>query len=245
MLYTLTENTQVAKNTWRMALTGDTSKFTRAGQFVQFQVPEFYLRRPLSVCDWNESGLTLIYKVVGSGTQAMTRMQAGETADLLTGLGNGYDVKPCTPILIGGGVGIPPLYRLCKDLMERGMKPAVVLGFNTKDEIFLADAFKALGAEVIVTTVDDSFGMKGYATQGAETLPPSYDYVYTCGPDPMLKAVFKFCEKRNISGQFSLEERMACGFGACMGCTCKTADGSKRICVDGPVLTKEELPWQR
>ena len=243
MLYTITENAQIAKNTWRMKLTGDTGKLLRPGQFVQFKVPEFYLRRPLSVCDWDEQSLTLIYKAVGRGTEAMARMRPGETADLLTGLGNGYTVKPCAPLLIGGGVGVPPLYRLCKDLIALGVEPAVVLGFNTKDEIFLAEEFKALGAKVHVTTVDGSFGVKGFVTRGAETLPTSCDYVYACGPEAMLRAVFRFCNDRCISGQFSLEERMACGFGACMGCTIRTTGGAKRVCLDGPVFSKEELLW--
>ena len=241
MPYTVTENTLLAKNTWQITLAGDTGSLQKPGQFVQFKVPEFYLRRPLSVCDWDEQSLTLIYKVVGHGTEAMTRMQAGDTADLLTGLGNGFTLKPCMPVLIGGGVGVPPLYRLCKDLIAQGMKPAVVLGFNAKDEIFYADEFRTLGADVTVTTVDGSVGVKGYVTHGAEAL--DYDYVYTCGPGAMLKAVFKLCGERGISGQFSLEERMACGFGACMGCSIQTRGGAKRVCADGPVFPMEELLW--
>ncbi len=244
MTYSLAGNTQVAKNTWRMRLLGDTGKLRRPGQFVQFKVPDFYLRRPLSVCDWDGRSLTLIYKVVGHGTEAMARMREGDEADLLTGLGNGFDVKACAPMVIGGGVGIPPLYRLCRELIARGVKPAVLLGFNAKDEIFLADEFEALGAQVHVATVDGSFGVKGYVTQAAEALPQLYDYVYTCGPEPMLKAVFRMCEQRGISGQFCLEERMACGFGACMGCAVQTTGGAKRVCLDGPVFAKEELPWQ-
>lgn len=243
MLYTIAENTQIAKNTWRMKLPGDTSKLLRPGQFVQFKVPGFYLRRPLSVCDWDAQSLTLIYKTVGRGTEAMAEMREGETADLLTGLGNGYTVKPCSPLLIGGGVGVPPLYRLCKDLIALGVKPAVALGFNAKDEIFLAEEFEALGVKVLVTTADGSFGVKGFVTRGAETLADACDAVYACGPEPMLKAVFRFCNDRGVSGQFSLEERMACGFGACMGCTIQTSGGAKRVCLDGPVFFKEELPW--
>ena len=241
MLYTITGNSQIAKNTWRMTFNGDTSRFTRPGQFVQLKVPGFYLRRPISVCDFNGRGLTLIYKVVGHGTQAMTRMQAGEDADLLAGLGNGYTAKSCKPLLIGGGCGIPPLYKLYRDLMEMNMRPAVVLGFNTRVEAFLETEFKALGAVVTVTTVDGSYGVEGYAPQAAEDL--EFDYVYTCGPDAMLKAVFRLCGNRGVSGQFSLEERMACGFGACMGCTIQTVNGAKRVCADGPVFEKEELPW--
>ena len=242
MPYTITENIQIAKNTWRMELDGDTSNLTRPGQFVQFKVPAFYLRRPLSVCDWDGQSLTLVYKVIGHGTEAMVRMRPGETADLLTGLGNGYTVKACEPLLIGGGCGIPPLFGLCKDFVRQGITPAVVLGFNTKDEVFLEAEFRDLGADVTATTVDGSYGLQGYATQGAA--PLRFDYVYTCGPGPMLKAVFSLCGERGISGQFSLEERMACGFGACMGCTIQTVNGAKRVCKDGPVFQKEELPWQ-
>ena len=241
MVYTITENVQIAKNTWRMALSGDTSKLLRPGQFVQFQVPDFYLRRPISICDWDENSLTLIYKVIGHGTEAMARMRADGEADLLTGLGNGYTVKPCKPLLIGGGCGVPPLYKLCKALIQQDMKPQVVLGFNAKDEVFLEDEFKALGASVTVTTVDGSCGEQGFAPEATEAL--DFDYVYACGPDAMLKAVYRLCDKRGISGQFSLEERMACGFGACMGCTIELRSGAKRVCADGPVFKKEELPW--
>lgn len=243
MPYTVTENAWIAKNTWRMVLSGDTSKFTRPGQFVQFLVPGFYLRRPISVCDWDDQTLTLIYKTVGHGTEAMAHIQPGSEADLLPGLGNGFTVKPCSPVLIGGGVGVPPLYRLCKDFIARGMKPAAVLGFNTKDEVFYAEEFAALGAQVTVTTADGSLGVKGFVTQGLETLIASADYAYACGPMPMLKAVYGWCGGRGIGGQFSLEERMACGFGACMGCTIQTANGPKRVCADGPVFLKEELLW--
>ena len=241
MVYTITENVQIAKNTWRMALSGDTSKLLHPGQFVQFQVPDFYLRRPISICDWDENSLTLIYKVIGHGTEAMARMRANGEADLLTGLGNGYTVQSCKPLLIGGGCGVPPLYKLCKALIQQDMKPQVVLGFNAKDEVFLEDEFKALGASVTVTTVDGSCGEQGFAPEAAEAL--DFDYVYACGPDAMLKAVYRLCDKRGISGQFSLEERMACGFGACMGCTIELRSGAKRVCADGPVFKKEELPW--
>jgi dihydroorotate dehydrogenase electron transfer subunit len=243
MPYTVTENAWIAKNTWRMTLAGDTSGFTRPGQFVQFRVPGFYLRRPISVCDWDHQTLTLIYKTVGHGTEAMARMQAGDEADLLAGLGNGFTVKPCHPVVIGGGVGVPPLYRLCRDLLTQGIQPAAVLGFNAKDEIFYTEEFEALGAKVTVTTVDGSSGIRGYVTQGLETLPASIDYTYACGPMPMLRAVYDWCGGHRISGQFSLEERMACGFGACMGCTIQTANGPKRVCADGPVFLKEELLW--
>ncbi len=243
MQYTLTQNALLAKNTWRMQLSGDTSRFTRPGQFVQVQVPGFYLRRPISVCDWDEESLTLIYKAVGRGTDAMTRMMPGASVDLLTGLGNGFTVNACKPLLLGGGVGVPPLYKLCKDLVAQGMRPAVALGFNTQAEIFLTAEFKALGADVTVTTADGSFGTKGFVTQGAQTLKGTFDYVYACGPELMLKAVFRLCRELGVSGQLSLEERMACGFGACMGCTIQTNNGAKRVCADGPVFETEELPW--
>ncbi len=241
MAYTITENAQIAKSTWRMAITGDTANITRPGQFVQLQVPGFYLRRPISVCDFDQNSLTLIYKVIGHGTEAMTRMKPGDEADLLTGLGNGYTVKHCKPLLIGGGCGVPPLYKLCKVLIAQGMTPQVVLGFNSEDEVFLEDEFKTLGAAVTVTTVDGSCGEQGFATQAAE--PLAFDYVYACGPDAMLKAVYTLCQAHGVSAQFSLEERMACGFGACMGCTIHTNSGAKRVCADGPIFEKEELPW--
>ena len=243
MLYTVTENTLIAKNTRRMKLTGDTSGFRRPGQFVQFSVPGFFLRRPLSVCDWDDQSLTLIYKVIGHGTEAMARMRPGETADLLTGLGNGFEVRACTPVIIGGGCGVPPLYGLCRKLISQGLRPAVVLGFNTKDEVFLENEFTALGVDVTVATADGSYGIKGLVTDGVSSLSAPFDYLYTCGPEPMLKAVFQLCAERGISGQFSLEERMACGFGACMGCSIQTANGPKRVCADGPVFEKEALLW--
>ncbi len=241
MLYTIEENTLIARNTRRMRLTGDTGTLVRPGQFVQFRVPEFFLRRPLSVCDWDEQSLTLIYKVVGRGTEAMARMLPGVTADLLTGLGNGFDVKACAPLLIGGGCGAPPLYRLCRDLIRAGCRPTVLLGFNSKDEVFLEHEFQSLGADVTVSTADGTYGREGFVT---EALPPGFfDTVYTCGPEPMLKAVFRLCAERGVSGQFSLEERMACGFGACMGCSIQTRSGARRVCLDGPVFSKEELLW--
>jgi dihydroorotate dehydrogenase electron transfer subunit len=241
MPYTLAENTQIANNTWLMKLLGDASGFKRPGQFVQFKVPGFYLRRPLSVCDWDKQSITLIYKVVGNGTDAMTHMQKNDSVDLLTGLGNGFNVKACTPLLIGGGCGVPPLYKLCRKIIHAGCRPTVILGFNSKEDVFFEDEFRALGTDVTVSTVDGSYAVKGYVTGAIPDLP--FDYVYTCGPEPMLKAVFNLCGQRGISGQFSLEERMACGFGACMGCTIQTASGPKRVCADGPVFEKEELLW--
>jgi len=225
---------------YKMKLQGDVSDITSSGQFVNIKLDGLYLRRPISVCDCEGDMLTLIYKVVGKGTEQMAEMTAGEELNILTGLGNGYDVSLSgdRPLLLGGGVGVPPLYMLCKKLMAEGKNVSVVLGFNTKDEVFCEDDFKALGADVFVTTVDGSYGIKGFVTDAMKDI--DYSYFYTCGPEPMLKAIFK---ASSTSGQFSFEERMGCGFGACMGCSCKTVTGYKRICKDGPVLKKEEILW--
>ncbi len=239
-IFTVISNEALNKSVYKMILSGDTSAVTSCGQFVNIKIKGKYLRRPISVCDYSEETLTIIYKTVGSGTEMMSKFKAGEELDVLTGLGNGYDTEKSgnTPLLIGGGAGVPPLYRLAKDLINEGKKVTVVLGFNTKDEIFYEKEFSRLGAEVKVTTVDGSRGTKGFVT---DAFPENYSYFYTCGPEPMLKAVYK-CTK--TSGQFSFEERMGCGFGACMGCSCKTVTGFKRICKDGPVLLKEEILWE-
>ena len=238
-MFKITGNTALTNNVMRMTLTGDTSAITHPGQFVNIKLDGLFLRRPISVCDCENGTLTLIYKVVGKGTEQMQHMQEGEL-DLLSGLGNGYDTSLSgdKPLLLGGGVGVPPLYMLCKQLIAEGKQVSVVLGFNTKDEIFYENEFKQLGAQVYVTTVDGSYGIKGFVTTAMETI--EYTHVFTCGPEPMLKAVYNACK---TSGQFSFEERMGCGFGACMGCSCKTKYGNKRICKDGPVLTKEEIIW--
>ncbi|MDO4515964.1 MAG: dihydroorotate dehydrogenase electron transfer subunit [Bacillota bacterium] len=223
-----------------MVLTGDTSAITGPGQFVNIALEGKFLRRPISVCDWAEGSLTIIYKVVGKGTDQMSRMPAGTELDILTGLGNGYDLDKSgdTPLLIGGGAGIPPMFALAKKLLAQGKKPAVILGFNKAEELFLEEAFQALGMPVTVATADGSLGVKGFVT---DAMPDGgYTHIYTCGPEPMLKAVYN---KSVTSGQFSFEERMGCGFGACMGCTCKTKYGNKRICREGPVLEKEEIIW--
>ena len=240
-LFTITENIPLTKNVYRMGLAGDTSDITVSGQFVNILLDGFYLRRPISVCDRENGLLTIIYKVVGKGTEAMAKMTAGQTLDVLTGLGNGYDLTKCgdKPLLIGGGVGVPPLYMLAKQLREAGKEVSVILGFNTKDEVFCEEDFKALGCTVTVTTVDGSYGVKGFVTNA---LPEEYSYFYTCGPEPMLKALYKATK---TSGQFSFEERMGCGFGACMGCSCKTVTGNKRICKEGPVLVKEDIIWDK
>lgn len=221
-----------------MTLAGDTGEITASGQFVNIKLDGLFLRRPISVCDCENGVLTIVYKVVGKGTEQMSKMKSG-SLDVLTGLGNGYDLSLSgeRPLLLGGGVGVPPLYMLAKKLIKEGKKVSVILGFNTRDEVFYENEFKALGADVKVTTADGSYGIKGFVTDAVEE---GYTHAYTCGPEPMLKAVYN---KITTSGQFSFEERMGCGFGACMGCSCKTKYGNKRICKDGPVLIKEEIVW--
>ena len=239
-IFEIIENKKIAKNTYECRLAGDISDITAPGQFVNIKLDGFYLRRPISVCDAEEGALTLIYKVVGKGTEQMAASGKGTSWLTLTGLGNGYDtaVSGERPLLIGGGAGVPPMYMLCKKLIAEGKKPSVILGFGGADEIFYKEEFEALGATVYVTTVDGSFGIKGFVTDAMDGV--DYTYFYTCGPEPMLKAVYN---KSVTSGQFSFEERMGCGFGACMGCSCKTKYGNKRICRDGPVLVKEEIIW--
>lgn len=236
--YKLLSNEKIAKDVYKMVLEGDTQYITAPGQFINIRLAGKFLRRPISVCDCDGSTITIIYKVVGSGTEYMSKLEKGTVLDILTGLGNGYDISKSTkPLLIGGGVGVPPLYMLAKKLIASGQKPVVILGFNTKDEIFYEEEFKSIGCDVRVTTVDGSYGIKGYVT---DAFPDDYDYFYTCGPMPMFRAIEKAA---NTSGQYSFEERMGCGFGACMGCSCKTKYGSKRICKDGPVLEREEIIW--
>lgn len=238
-VFTITKNDKLTSNVYIMALKGDTTDI-KCGQFVNIKLDGLFLRRPISVCDVEGDVLTIIYKVVGRGTEQMSQMGAGEKLDLLTGLGNGYDTSLSgeRPLLLGGGVGVPPLYLLCKNLVSEGKRPTVVLGFNTSDEIFYENEFKELGAEVIVATADGSYGVKGFVTDAISDI--DYSYFYTCGPEPMLKAVYRTTK---TSGQLSFEERMGCGFGACMGCSCKTVTGYKRICKEGPVLKKEEIIW--
>ena len=239
-IYEIAHNKLLAKNTYEMKLTGDTSAITSAGQFVDILLDSFYLRRPLSVCDYDESSITLIYKTIGKGTEYMATLKTGDKLDLLTGLGNGYDtsLSGVNPLLVGGGVGIPPLYNLAKKLIKQGKSVTVILGFNSIDEVFYKKEFEKLGAVVYITTVDGSIGICGFVTDAMKKL--CYTHLYTCGPQPMLLAVYNICV---TSGQFSFEERMGCGFGACMGCSCETKYGNKRICKDGPVLFKEEIIW--
>ena len=239
-IFKIAQNVPLTASVYKMVLVGDTSDVTNCGQFVNIKLDGFFLRRPISVCDCVGDELTLLYKVVGKGTELMSKMGEGESLDVLTGLGNGYntDLSGEHPMLLGGGVGVPPMYMLCKKLIAEGKRVSVVLGFNTKDEVFYEDEFRALGADVTVTTVDGSYGTKGFVTDVMKD--SEYTYFYTCGPEPMLKAIHK-CSV--TSGQYSFEERMGCGFGACMGCSCKTVTGYKRICKEGPVLVKEEIIW--
>ena len=238
-IFETADNRRIAENTYLMRLYGDTSEITRPGQFVNIRLDGKFLRRPISVCDRESGVLTLIYKAVGSGTLMMSEMTPGKTLDLLTGLGNGYDTGKSgeNPLLVGGGAGVPPLYLLCRELISQGKRPTVIMGFGTEKEVFFEEEFRRLGADVIVTTADGSRGTKGFVT---DAIKDGYSYVYTCGPEPMLRAVYSAV---NTGGQFSFEERMGCGFGACMGCSCRTKYGYKRICRDGPVLEKEEIIW--
>ena len=240
-IFEIRSNEALTDSVYKMVLQGDTSAITAPGQFVNILLEGKFLRRPISVCDYDENTLTIVYKVVGKGTEQMSTMVSGGKLDILTGLGNGYDLTLSgdRPVLLGGGVGVPPMYNLAKKLIEQGKKVSVILGFNTKSEIFYEEAFKNLGCQVTVTTVDGSYGIKGFVTTALEDL--DYTYFYTCGPEPMLKAVYKTSV---TSGQMSFEERMGCGFGACMGCSCKTLTGYKRICKDGPVMKKEEILWE-
>ena len=239
-LFEIVSNIHLTRDVMKMVLRGDTSAITAPGQFINIKLDGLFLRRPISVCDYDESTVTILYKIVGKGTEAMAAMESG-TLDILTGLGNGYDLSLSgdRPVLIGGGVGVPPMYNLCKKLIAQGKTVSVILGFNTRSEIFYEEEFKALGASVSVTTVDGSYGIKGFVTDALKDI--DYTYFYTCGPEPMLKAVYRFS---TTSGQMSFEQRMGCGFGACMGCSCKTITGYKRICKEGPVMKKEEILWE-
>ncbi len=239
-IYTVLENKKIAKDVFLMVLEGDTQYITAPGQFINILVEGFYLRRPISICDWDDKTITIIYKVVGKGTEAMAEMPAGKKLDILTGLGNGFTAQEGSekPLVIGGGVGAPPMYGVAKHLVEKGAKPTVILGFTSKDDVFYEEEFKALGCDVYVTTNDGSYGTKGFVTDVMKNL--DYSYFFTCGPMPMFKAIEATA---TTSGQYSFEERMGCGFGACMGCSCKTKYGNKRICKDGPVLEREEIIW--
>lgn len=238
--YEILSNVSIAKDIYEMVLGGDTSAITAPGQFINIKIEGFYLRRPISICDWDEKTITILFKTVGDGTYKLSGMKAGEKLDILVGLGNGFDPAACgnAPLLVGGGIGTPPMYGLCKKLLKMGKKPSVILGFASEADVVYEEKFKELGVETRIATVDGSYGTKGFVTNAMDAL--DYDYFYACGPIPMLHAL---CDATNTSGEVSFEERMGCGFGACMGCTCKTKYGNKRICRDGPVLKKEEVIW--
>ena len=240
-IYKIIQNSPLTETVFKMVLEGDVSDIKNSGEFINIKLEGKFLRRPISVCDVDAATVTIVYKVVGEGTEQMSKMPVGTELDVLVGLGNGYDLSLAgdTPLLLGGGVGVPPLYNLAKRLIAMGKKVTVVLGFNTKDEIFYEQEFKDLGTEVYVTTADGTYGIKGFVTDAMVDI--SYSYFYTCGPEPMLKAIYK---ASTTSGQMSFEERMGCGFGACMGCSCKTITGYKRICKEGPVMKKEEILWE-
>ena len=226
-IFTIESNKKIAKDVYELILAGNTDEITAPGQFVNIALDGFYLRRPISVCDYESGKLTLIYKVVGRGTEKLALMSEGETLDILTGLGNGYETAKSgeSPVLIGGGVGVPPMFNLAKKLIAEGKKVTAILGFNTRDEVFYEDEFKAAGAETIIVTAD----------------PDAASCIYTCGPEPMFRALSKVVK---TEGQYSFEERMGCGFGACMGCSCKTLTGNKRICKEGPVMESGEIIWK-
>ena len=238
--FVLRENSKIAKNTYRAVFEGNTKRNVAPGQFVNIKINNLYLRRPISVADYDSTTMTLIYKAIGEGTTALSEAKPGTEFDILTGLGNGYTVRGEKPLLIGGGVGVPPLYGLAKRLARRGTKAVIVMGFGSADEVFYEKEFADLGHEVRITTMDGTAGKKGLVTDVMADI--DYDYFYSCGPEPMLKAVYK---ATHTNGQFSFEERMGCGFGACMGCSCKTITGSRRICTEGPVIEKTELIWER
>ena len=241
-IYTILSNEPLTPAVYRMVLEGDTQYITRSGQFINIELEGKFLRRPISVSDYDDKSVTIIYKVVGRGTEQMKGMVAGQKLDILTGLGNGFNTENSgnRPLLVGGGVGVPPMYNLCKRLLSEGKHPVVIIGFNTKEEVFYYEEFKALGVDVYCSTADGSFGSKGFVTDVIRNEGLEFDYLYTCGPLPMLKALY---DATTVDGEYSFEERMGCGFGACMGCTCKTKYGNKRICKDGPVLKQDEIIW--
>ena len=235
-LFEIQSNEQIARSVYRMQLCGDTAGIL-PGQFVNIRVQGQFLRRPISVCNITDGILTIIYKVVGVGTEAMSHLPIGTKLDILTVLGNGYDLTKAgdAPLLVGGGVGVPPMYMLARQLREMGKAVRVILGFNTKDEVFYEEEFRALGCDVTVTTVDGSHGVKGFVTNA---LDGQQSYYYTCGPLPMIKALL---QAAGTNGEVSMEERMGCGFGACIGCTIQTTQGPKRVCKEGPVFPAEIL----
>ncbi len=242
VIFEIVSNRALTPLIYEMRLKGDTSAITRPGQFVELSIEGLFLRRPISVCNFDEGELTLVYKVVGKGTADMAAMQVGRKVDVLTGLGNGFnaDAECQRALLVGGGVGVPPLYRLARELLAKGREVTVVLGFNTAAELFYEEEFKALGVNLVVATVDGSKGVKGFVTDAIRESGVAFDYFYSCGPLPMLKAL---SQSVTADGELSLEERMGCGFGICMGCSIQTASGAKRVCKEGPVFKKEEILW--
>lgn len=241
-IYTVRENVRLAEKTWRMVLEGDTSLLRAPGRFVNLLLPGKYLRRPISVSDYSDGCLTLLYDVVGDGTKAMSEMEPGTRIPTLTALGNGFNPeRECTtPLLLGGGIGCAPLVNLARCLKEAGKTPTVILGFNRKEDVVLEEEFKNMGVRIVVATADGSHGVKGFVTDAMKELGISGDFFYACGPTPMLRAL---CLGLDIPGEVSLEARMGCGFGACMCCSVRTKDDAKRICKDGPVFLKDELIW--
>ena len=241
-IYKIVSNEPLTPAVYRMVLEGDTQYITHSGQFINIELEGKFLRRPISVADYDDNTITIIYKVVGSGTEQMRQMAAGTKLDVLTGLGNGFSTEneAQRPLLVGGGVGVPPMYNLCQRLLAEGKRPTIIVGFNTAAEVFYVEEFKALGVDVYVATADGSQGIKGFVTDAIREAAIEFDYLYTCGPLPMLKALY---DATATPAEFSFEERMGCGFGACMGCSCKTKYGYKRICKDGPVLKREENIW--
>lgn len=240
VLLTVESNEKIALNTFKMLLSGCVDAIEKPGQFVNIKLDGFYLRRPISVCDKTDNTLTIVYKTVGNGTKTMSELKKGAVLDVLTGLGNGYGTEKSggNPVLIGGGAGVPPMYFLCRRLISEGKNPTAILGFNTKDEVFFKNEFESLGVKTYITTADGSSGIKGFVTDALKNI--DYSFFYACGPEPMFRALAKSVKTK---GQYSFEERMGCGFGACMGCSCKTIAGSKRICKDGPVMESEEIIW--
>ena len=241
-IYTILSNELIADKTFRMRLAGPTGSLKHAGQFVDVAIDGFYLRRPLAAQEWDSESLAVIYKVVGEGTAVMSEMTPGLTLEVLSGLGNGFDVDACkkNALIVCGGLGASPVFSLAKELLAAGKKVCVVMGFNTAADAVLIDDFKAMGADVHLATLDGSLGVKGFVTDAIKAVEPEFDYFYTCGPAPMMKAV---CQSLEGPGEASLEERMGCGCGICYGCTCHTASGPKRVCADGPVFKKEDIIW--
>lgn len=242
-IFTLERARQLTGDVWELTLAGDTSAVTAPGQFINIQLPGKFLRRPISVCDWRSGSLTLLVKEAGAGTRELVRLPEGTKLDLLTGLGNGFGLSnpPENAVLAGGGIGAAPLYGLARRMLARGQRPIAVLGFRSKSDAFYTEEFTALGLEVHTATEDGTLGTKGFVTDVLKALPEG-QYVLACGPTPMLRAVHAL--PRITGGQFSFEARMACGFGACVGCTIETKAGLRRVCRDGPVFRKEDILWQ-